>query len=249
MTEDCGREEYRDSHASPDYGQHYKMTYETGFYHEQWERLEKPLLQTVLTEMHDAGHRSCLDFACGTGRITAVLEDIFPSVSGVDVSSTMLDVARQSCTRADFIERDITKDPLSESFDVVTAFRFFLNAQPELRAGALTGIYQSLNDKGRLVMNIHVNSSSVLGLVYRLRNKLKGRVVAKTCSFSEIEMYLHEAGFTIESTYWYSYLPRVGWRMAGVAKVLMLPVERFANWFPLVPRSSAQSFLIVARKR
>lgn len=249
MSQDIGHADYRDSHASTDYGELYRKTYETGYYHYQWERIEKPLLEGVMTDLYASGKRRCLDFACGTGRITGVLEGIFPSVTGVDVSATMLEQARESCSKAEFIQRDITREPLNESFDVATAFRFFLNAQPALRSSALDAIASVLDAEGRLVMNIHVNRTSILGFIYRLRNRLKGRVVANTCGYEEIERCLQDAGFEIESVYWYSYLPRTGWRMSGVARVMMMPVEKFCRWFPLIPERLAQSFLIVARKR
>lgn len=249
MSEEIGPQDYRDSHASADYGKLYRKTYESGYYHYQWEWIERPLLENVLNEEYVAGRRDCLDFACGTGRITGVLEDIFPSVCGVDVSATMLEQARESCNKAEFIQRDITQTSLDQSFDIVTAFRFFLNAQPDLKHSALAAIANALKVEGHLVMNIHVNKSSVLGIAYRLRNWIKGDVVANTCGYKEIKMCLDGAGFDIESAYWYSYLPRTGWRFGRLSRFLMMPVERFCRWFPLVPNSLAQSFLIVARKR
>ena len=137
----------------------------------------------------------------------------FPSVLGVDVSETMLEQARKNCSQASFLQQDITLHPLESSFDVITAFRFFLNAQPELRRSALVAMHNVLRDDGRIILNIHVNRSSILGMAYRLRNRLKGEVVAHTCSYEEIEEYLNEAGFAIEDEFWYSYLPRTGWRL------------------------------------
>lgn len=249
MREDTGdREEYRDSHASPNYGTVYEKTYEEGYYRDQWELIERPLLHSLLTDLRNSVGENCLDFACGTGRITQLAEGIFPSVVGVDVSATMLTQARLNCSKASLIEQDITSSALDRKFDVITAFRFFLNAQPKLRASALQAIHGSLRDGGRLVLNIHVNSSSMLGYAYRIRNFVRRRIIAKTCSIAEIRTYLLQAGFVVDTLTWYSYLPRVGWRFPHLNRRLMLPVERFCKWFPLVPRKAAQSFLIVAKK-
>ena len=243
-----GFEEYRKSHASPNYGHVYEKTYLDGYYHHQWELIERPLVRSILSDLQESGKVDCLDFACGTGRITQLTEDIFPTVVGVDISATMLEQARSKCNKARFIERDITSSPLDQKFDAVTAFRFFLNAEPELRKSALKAISAVMRDDGRLVLNIHVNSSSVLGLAYRIRNALKRETVAKTCSLKEITNYLDQAGFEVEDTFWYSFLPRVGWRFPRLSGRLMLPVERFFNRLPSSLRGLAQSFVIVARK-
>ena len=243
-----GFEEYRKSHASPDYGNVYEKTYLDGYYRHQWELIERPLLRSILNDLRESGKTDCLDFACGTGRITQLIEEMFPTVTGVDISATMLDQARLKCNKARFIERDITASPLEQEFDVVTAFRFFLNAEPELRRSALRAISDVLRDDGRLVLNIHVNSSSVLGLAYRIRNALKRETVAKTCSLKEITNYLDQAGFEVEDTFWYSFLPRVGWRFPRLSRRLMLPSERLFNRLPSGMRVFAQSFVIVARK-
>lgn len=239
-------EQYRTSHASPDYGHVYEKTYASGYYRNQWDLIERPILQTILSDLRSQGKTTCLDFACGTGRITRVLTDAFPSVEGVDVSATMLARARSNCRAATFIEQDITAEPLDRKYDVVTAFRFFLNAEPALRREALKSIHACLADSGCLILNIHVNSRSLLGIAYRIRNFVMRRTIAKTCSFAEIEGLLEEAGFAVCRTVWYSYLPRIGWRFPKLTRRLMLPIERFAKRMPFVPREMAQSFIIVA---
>lgn len=241
-------EDYRQSHASPGYGKVYRETYEHGYYHYQWEFLERDLLERVLSADGIRDAIDALDFACGTGRITQIVESRIPNVTGIDISETMLDEARRICSKAKFVRQDLTAEPMSQAFDLITAFRFFLNAEPELRRSVLEELHRCLRPNGNLVLNIHVNSSSPLGLAYRLRNFFKGRVVAKTCSLDEMREFLHDAGFRVESVTWYSYLPRVGWRMPWLSRYLMRPVEKIANVVPFFPKRIAQSFLIVARK-
>lgn len=238
---------YRESHASPGYGQQYSDVYKKGYYRHQWEELERPLLRKILDELKLGGSESVLDFACGTGRILSESEKVFGDAMGVDVSETMLDVARGQVKRATLLCQDITQHPLERSFDVATAFRFFVNAEPSLRSAALASLYGTLNDGGVLVANIHQNSCSPLGLAYRGRNKLKGRPVANVLSHSEFTDLLKTAGFEVVDTHWYSFLPRVGWFFSETSGKLLSPFEKICKALK-VPPSMCQSFVVCARK-
>ncbi len=61
------------------------------------------------------------------------------SATGIDVSASMLAVARQSAPSAEIVEGDPTReDLLSERhFDLITAFRSFPNAEDPLREAAM----------------------------------------------------------------------------------------------------------------
>ena len=66
---------------------------------------------------------------------------------GVDVSEAML--ARACCPGNVRLQHiDMTRHFLGETFDVVTAFRFFLNAEPLLREQALQAIRNHLTEGG-----------------------------------------------------------------------------------------------------
>ena len=239
--------DYRESHASEGYGGRYVKTYSEGYYHHQWLTLEEPLLQGLLRARREAGATRLLDFACGTGRILGSGSAIFDAPTGIDVSDSMLEIARESYPGANIFRHDITREPFEGSFDVITAFRFFLNAQPELRSDVLTALRPLLAPSGRLIANVHVNATSPLGMAYRVRNALKRRTVANTLSFHQFESTLVKHGFEVEDTYWYSYLPRPGWYFGGAVGSLLLPVERVCRVLP-VPRQTAQSFMVVARR-
>src|SRR5262245_37552937 len=74
-----------------------------------------------------------LDFACGTGRLTAVVAPMAMDVVGIDVSRSMLKAAASKLPSARFVCGDITTEDLHlGSFDLVTTFRFFGNAEPAL---------------------------------------------------------------------------------------------------------------------
>ncbi|WP_244730610.1 class I SAM-dependent DNA methyltransferase [Mesorhizobium sp. 113-3-3] len=176
--------DYRSSHQTPGYGADYTKTYRSGYYAALWLRIERSLVENILRPLGGPG-RSCLDFACGTGRVTTVAGPLFGEVVGVDVSKSMLACARVP-GNVQLVEADLTVAPLSRSFDVVTAFRFFLNAEDTLRRDALAAIYEHLNDGGLLVSNIHMNATSPAGLVCRFVNRCRGRVVRSTMSIHTI---------------------------------------------------------------
>jgi SAM-dependent methyltransferase len=64
------------------------------------------------------GARSLLELGCGTGTILAGLGAI-PSLSGIDRSPQMLEIARRKVPRARLLQADITAFALGERFDVV----------------------------------------------------------------------------------------------------------------------------------
>ena len=103
-----------------------------------WEREQQLLGRIVKT--HVARRKSYLDFACGTGRVLAHVAPHFQSTTGLDISETMLSRARERVRDATLVQGDATRDPLvldGRRFDFITAFRFFLNAQPSLRDDAM----------------------------------------------------------------------------------------------------------------
>ncbi|MBZ9673811.1 class I SAM-dependent methyltransferase [Mesorhizobium sp. ESP7-2] len=237
---------YRISHCALGYGEHYNKTHESGYYGALWTKIEKPLLVDVLGPMGGAG-RKCLDFACGTGRITNIAAELFDEVVGVDVSGAMLACARVP-DNVKLRHIDMTVDPLGETFDVVTAFRFFLNAEDSLRREALTAIHDQLNDQGRLVANVHMNATSPVGVACRMLNQVFGRTLRNTLSASRFNELLVSSGFTVEHLIPYGYLPRPGHFLPGLCQALIEPVEKASKTLKL-PGSLAQHFLVVANKR
>src|SRR5207237_10856803 len=107
----------------------------------------------------------------GTGRALGLLAARVREVIGVDVSAPMIEAARKHCPNARLVLGDVTVNPalLTESADVVTAFRFLLNAEPPLRAAALDWMRDRLGPEGLLIVNFHLNPRSLRGRYLRLR--------------------------------------------------------------------------------
>lgn len=241
MAEDHG---YRSSHAGPGYGLRYDTHYAKGYYAALYREVEVPILNELFAELSRKGS-SLLDFACGTGRITRVALPHFDRVAGVDVSRAMLDRARARLPGCELIEQDLTVRPLAEKFDIVTAFRFFLNAEDKLRREALAAIRRQLRPDGYLVCNVHMNPASLTGLVYRLLGSLRGRVLHNTLSLHAFEALLRENGFRVERVVWYGILPRPGHLFPRVFDRIVGPAERLFGKTGFSGRFS-QCFIVVA---
>ena len=193
---------YENSHKDPGKGVAYDSHYET----EPWRRFlwerERRVLDAFLREYCNGREIRLLDFACGTGRLTSFLEDRVFSAVGVDVSPAMLEVARNKLKRTEIIEANlIERDVLTgREFDLITAFRFFLNAEPGLRKMALAVLASHLAEDGYLVINNHRNRSSPLVLARLFYHRLAGG----TCHFmsmAEMKRLVEGAGLIIERVY------------------------------------------------
>ena len=237
---------YRFSHSGSGYSDKYRLTYQHGYYASHWKSVEKPLLCRQLQAARDAGCVTVLDFACGTGRIMSAASSVFESICGIDISEEMADKARKLNPKAKILAPlDITLTPLQETFDVITSFRFFLNAEPALRSEVMTQFALMQNPGGVLILNIHVNSSSPLGLFYRTTNMLLGRKRASTAGLSEIKFLLVSHGYKVRSVVFYGYMPRLGNFFPALQEFLVPIVERFSI---VLPSFFAQSFMISAER-
>lgn len=101
-----------------------------------------------------------LDFAGGTGRIAGALEDRSATQIVLDVSASMLAIAGSQLKKARIVCADFRQDPdivPDSSVDLVTAFRFFPNAEPGLRDAAMQFISRILRSGGTLICNNHRN--------------------------------------------------------------------------------------------
>ena len=119
---------YRDSHL--DRGTDYDEGWSTIPHRAMMWRLEQRALDSIFARAGGRRFEDYLDFACGTGRMLGFLGKYAQSVTGVDISPSMLEVARERVPKAELICGDLTREPLltNRQFDVISAFRFFPNA-------------------------------------------------------------------------------------------------------------------------
>jgi len=188
---------YRDSHIGK--GAEYHVTFiENASRYVMWE-LEKGILDKILSSCTRLDDKKYLDFACGTGRIVGYVGRRFSCAIGMDISASMLEVAMKQSPFATFVQGDITCDDLldQERFDVITAFRFFPNAEPALRANVMERLARRLKPGGRLIINNHKNEGSLLLRVARIF----GKGDPNNMTSLEMEELISSCHLTIESRY------------------------------------------------
>lgn len=241
-------ESYRTNHQSKNYGTLYNKTYEKGYYFYQWEKLEKPILKEIFSKL-SKNYKTYCDFACGTGRILSFAEHFFDRTYGIDISREMAMHAQTRCTKSKIFIEDITKKDIDLHVDVISSFRFFLNAEPSLREEALQTIKRILNPEGIFICNIHMNKRSILGFIYECINKILSRTKYNTLTKEEITHLLEINGFEVEKIIWYSYLPRTGWKMPWLSRFCLQPLDHLMKKFSFLPQQWAQSFILICRKK
>ena len=184
--------DYRDIHKSK--GADYDATIFASPFDAYMDKWEGYHLAQFLARLFPAGIPRYLDFACGTGRITERIESSAAESVGVDISESMLNAARAKCRTTRFVCADLTQGDVDIGlFDLVTSFRFFGNAQDDLRAAALAAIGRRLRPGGYLIVNSHRNPRSLL----RAARRLAPGEQEMDLTHAKLEALLHRHGFEI----------------------------------------------------
>ena len=238
---------YRDSHQYAAKGAEYERHYET----QAWEKFlwsrEQEILLEILAKYFAGNDVHLLDFACGTGRITSLLEDRVTTSTGVDVSGSMLAVARPKLKRTQIIEADITAENMLKprQFNLITAFRFFLNAEPELRSMAIRKLAELLTEEGCLVFNNHHNLGSPwIKLLYARHERKNPEGIFNVMSIEQMKDLVESAGLAIVELYPVGFFhpPKV-----PVSYRLNRAIDNVARRFRFLSRFS-ESPMVVCRR-
>jgi O-antigen/teichoic acid export membrane protein/SAM-dependent methyltransferase len=207
--------------------------------------VEQQLLADIIRTSVAPLPQAVADFACGTGRVLEFLCRHFPSPVGIDISPDMLALAHDRCPQATVILGDVTSSPglAPGPFDLITAFRFFLNAEPDLRGEVLAWMRGSLRPGGMVVANFHLNPLSLRGAYLRARMTPSAR--PPMMSAKDAGQLFAAHGFAVRRILGYSFLP---YRRAG--QTLLAPTARRGVEMRLAGtkalRPVAGSFLLVA---
>ena len=202
---------YRRSHLHK--GLDYHDTFVAFPYRASIWKLERQILLELVRERFSDRPPRYLDFACGTGRILTWVAPHCRSAVGVDVAASMLDVARGVDSSIELLEADITaNDVLGDRvFDLITAFRFFPNAECELRRAALAVLASHLTEGGVLVFNNHKHAGSLRQRVISARRWVQGRTRSlhrsRTMSDEEARRLVAGAGLHIYQVRHLAVLP------------------------------------------
>lgn len=159
---------------------------------------EQKILGAVVPRLFPRGIPRYLDFACGTGRITHFLESHAEESYAVDISEKMQEQARRKCSRTTFFLGDVTRENLGvPPANLVTAFRFFANAQDDLRRAVLAAMSKLMLPHGYLIINHHRNRWTLGNLLQTVRF----RKVNEDLSYFHLAQLLRDTGFQIRRTY------------------------------------------------
>lgn len=241
---------YNQSHMAASKGLEYDESYSFGREAFYWSRHEAPLLLTIFQDLVHQGKIEFLDVACGTGRISKIIHDSHATVTGVDVSPSMLAKAREKIPDAVFMETDITQDPqeVKISPDVVTLFRFILNAEDTLRGNMLNAINSLMETGGSFVVNNHNNPVSPVNLKLHIL-RMKGRdKTTKTLSHNDMKKLLATHGFAVRKTFGVHIIPT--WKGKPLFGKIATPLlEEFLVSLPIVKLLARNIIYICEKER
>jgi len=240
--------DYRMSHAKVGYGKLYSNFYSKGTYSYCIWQEEQKLLHKIFRDFDLYKKKNILDFATGTGRIINFLVNNFPDAKiwGVDVSKEMLKYATKKF-RANhsikFLLGDLTTDGIlqrklkKQEINIITAFRFFTNAQESLRLEVLRS-FKKISDNFYLVFNIHQRPLSFF-FIYKMYRRVKSIITQNSelnrfnlLSLSHIKKILEGEGYTLVKTYnvtWtipamFKFFPK---NCNLLLKIVKLPLRNF----------------------
>lgn len=191
-----GAEDYRDSHIER--GGVYDSNLLESPFDNYMAIHERRILSKVIPDTFPNGVDRYLDFACGTGRITQLVSSYAKQPMAVDISESMLARAREKCPGVTFHLADLTKDKVDfDPFDLVTSFRFFGNAQQELRESVIAVLKGLVKPGGYLIVNNHRNPDSFAAKFH----KISGGVMEMDLTHRKFDFLLQSNGFEIVKKY------------------------------------------------
>lgn len=203
---------YTFSHRNKDHVDSYdEYTYGKDTYDNRVWNLEKQILKEIIDRHYaDKTAENYLDFACGTGRICEFMEKYVDNSVGMDVSEEMVSRANKKCKKTNFVIKDFynKKDIFDMKFDIITAFRFFLNAEQKLKNDAFKFLKEQLRGDGLLILNVHGNKYSMRHIPFVVRHVItRGKHCLNEMSVKDVEKLCEKNGMEIKELHPVSFLP------------------------------------------
>ena len=234
--------DYRQTHLAK--GDSYDATIAAQPFDAYMAQLEADYLRELVPRLTQ-GRGRYLDFACGTGRITSIVAPLVNESTGVDISESMLAAARAKCPETRFVCADLARQAVDlGQFDLITSFRFFGNAEDELRNAALAALSRRLRSGGHLVINSHRNPHAIGALL----QGIAGREHGMDLTYWKIARMLRAHGLRVVRVraigFWvFRARMRTADALNGRAASLAEWMFRHRVWAPLAP-----DCVLVARK-
>jgi SAM-dependent methyltransferase len=247
---DAATRSYAQQHFVEGVEEAYDGVYEPSTYDSFIWNLQRPFVRRTLEAVRARnGRLSYLDFACGTGRIIAAVDDLTTTAVGVDISPLMLSRAAHRVSASTTLrEGDLLASPelVDRAYDAVTAFRFFANTEANLRLPIMSELARRLRGAdSRFIFNIHANALSALVLtgIYRKVNRWPAPAALRP---SEVRRLIFRSGLEIETLRGYGMVPRRLYRtwLAPLARAVDTVASHLGIAAPL-----AQDIVYVCRLR
>jgi len=242
---------YRASHVGK--GREYHDKFVRGPYRSIiWEIEQAQLLEILVRyRIRWPGSLGLLDFACGTGRILQLFESRVDSAVGIDVSESMLEVAEDHLSQAELLCADLTREPVLEGrrFELITVFRFFPNAEPDLRDDVMRELVALLANGGILILNNHLRCQGTKMRLRRAISRLTGRGRERNLhcmSDQEVEVLADRFGLLVLEIHTLAVIPILKEKRPLFPGWLLSLIERWASDRALVARFANTKIYVLA---
>lgn len=225
------RADYQESHKDIKQAMNYEYNlYADDTYDSYMWEIEKEFLLQEISSLKN-NKIKYLDFACGTGRIISIVEPLTLESTGVDVSTNMLSLAKDKVKRTQLINGDITKEDIisDKRYELITAFRFFLNAQDDLRKKVMYLMSEKLTQDGTFIFNIHGNILS-----YHLLTVILGKLGIKRLKLHHMSYFgtlklIKQSNLKLERVYGVGFVPSSFYKRLKVLRRFFIFID---NVFP-----------------
>lgn len=128
-------------------------------YDKDWGQFSPLYLRFIdcLNEKHTFKPTSVLDIACGTGKLASELYKLNYDVTGIDISTDMINTAKSNYPKIQFDVADMTDLHIDRRFDLITCAFDSINylSEDEQVLKTLANIHFQLNDQGYFIFDIN----------------------------------------------------------------------------------------------
>ena len=199
---------------------------------------------------HVTGTRA-LDFGCGTGRSTRLLQRLGFAVTGIDISQDMLRIARAIDPSGDY--RVVPQDNLSEfsegTFDLVLSAFTFDNIPGEAKTRILRDLAKLLKPNGTLVSIVSAPEIYSHEWASFTTKDFPENALARSGGVVRIIVTDHEDRRPVEDILWTEESYRGVYREAGLAVAQMLkPLAKGDEPFSWVNETKIAPWVIYVLK-
>lgn len=157
----------------------------------------------ALLDLIEGNNLSVLDLGCGNGTLTEMLAQREYKAVGMDLSDSLLAVARQNHPELEFMKGDATNFTVPEPFDVVFSNAVFHWIDKEKQSAMMGCVCKALKPKGQFIFEMGGYGNNVLihGVLKKEFEK-RGYTYKFPFYFPSIGEYatlLEQAGFLVRS--------------------------------------------------